>query len=81
MPTQPLHVTGRVIRQRIDRGSKSERDAVLLETVSGESFVLRRKGGPAFGDQSLNDLVGQSITVNGIEHGHLLIMQDWQSAE
>lgn len=81
MEKRALHVTGRVIRQAVAKGSKSERDAVMLETASGEAFVLRRQGGPAFGDTALDALVGHSIAADGVGLGQLLIMRDWRSLD
>jgi len=73
----PLKVTGRVTLEPVDQGSKSEREAVVLRTAGGRSYVLRRQGGPAFGDANLQKLVGLSITASGIEVGRTLVMRDW----
>ncbi len=80
MPATALEVTGRVTLERLDQGSKSEREAVVLKTASGDSYVLRRQGGPAFGDAGLRELVGRLIIAQGFEVGSTLIMRNWQLA-
>lgn len=45
MDLKTLHVSGVVNRRMVAEGSKSEREAVVLDTEDGESYVLRRKGG------------------------------------
>jgi len=73
-------VTGRVSRARVRIGSKSEHEAVVLETEDGHQYVLRRQGGPAFDDPALDDLVGLSLLVEGLESGNTLIMRRWKDA-
>lgn len=67
---------GRVVRRFVDLGSKSEREAVLLEG-DDRDFVLRRMGCNPLVDPGLDQLVGKRITVRGVKHGSLIIMQDW----
>lgn len=75
----PLNVRGQVVLEAVDRGSKSEREAVVLKTAAGASYVLRKQGGPAFGDSGLSHLVGRSISAQGVEAaGSTLIVHDWQ---
>ena len=57
-------LTGTVVRKKFGQGSKSEHDAVCLESASG-SFVLRRMGGNPFNDPELNKLVGKEVTATG----------------
>jgi hypothetical protein len=78
MDARPLKVTGKVLRENVDAGSKSEREAVVLETGAGSKLVLRSQNGPAFGDTTLDELVGCSITATGVQVGRTLIMKDWQ---
>ncbi len=68
---------GRVLKKPFGVGSKSEHEAVILVTESGE-FVLRRQGGNPFQDPQLDSLVGQSITCEGVLHGYTLIMSEFQ---
>ena len=71
---------GRVVRRRRSAGSKSDRDAVVLETGS-EDLVLRRLGGNAFSDPVLDALVGRRIRGNGQRTGVTFIMTDWTDLE
>ena len=74
-----VQLSGRVVRETVDRGSKSERDAVLLTTDTGSSYVLRRRGGPAFGDFSSGfPIVGTSISASGVAVGTTLVLEDWK---
>ena len=73
-------MTGRVFRARVHIGSKSEREAVVIETEDGKQYVLRRQGGPAFDDPALDELIGLSLEVEGLETGNTLIMRKWQNA-
>jgi len=75
---EPISVTGVVSFGSLDSGSKSERDGVVLRTQDGESYVLRRAGAPAFGDHSMDDLVGKKIRTNGLAKGSTLIVKDWK---
>ncbi len=68
---------GRVIKKQVARGSKSERQAVLLSTDEGD-FVLRREGGNAFKDEILDGLVGQNISCTGQVHGYTFIIKSWK---
>lgn len=68
--------TGKVVKKRLSRGSKSERDALVLEAKDGE-LVLRRRGGNPFHDEVLDRLVGKRIQCSGIRSGNLVILTDW----
>ncbi len=67
---------GRVSMQRRGGSSKSEREAVVLETDAG-ALVLRIEGGNAFSDPRLDALVGKTIEAEGVVHGGVLIMTQW----
>ncbi len=67
---------GMVIRGPFARGSKSERDAVMLDT-GDKQLVLRLKGGNPFKDAVLDELVGHRIRANGVRTGYTLIMTKW----
>jgi len=67
---------GQVIRKRHAAGSKSDRDAVMLD-VGDEELVLRRVGGNAFSDDVLDKLVGHRIRCMGQRVGCTLILRDW----
>lgn len=77
MPPRTRKITGMVARALISPGSKSEHRGVVLRTAQGDEFVLRRVGGSAFSDETLESLVGSTITGRGIIAGHTFIVQDW----
>jgi hypothetical protein len=60
----PDVVTGDVVRRRIGAGSKSEHDAVVIDT-GDETLILRRRGGNAFSDPVLEALVGTRVRLEG----------------
>lgn len=68
---------GDVVRQPFAKGSKSEREAVVLSTRYGD-FVIRREEGHPFFDSALEDLVGKRIRAYGIRHRHLFIVEKWE---
>ncbi|MBL8906298.1 MAG: hypothetical protein JNM20_06445 [Rhizobiales bacterium] len=67
-------MTGRVVRAPFGAGSKSEHDAVWLETGEGR-LVLRHKGGPAFDDKALAKYVGKQVSCDGFIVGHTLLAE------
>ncbi|HEY8009798.1 MAG TPA: hypothetical protein VIE67_02245 [Rudaea sp.] len=72
-----MQATGNVIRKRIAIGSKSERDAVLLQTRDQE-YVLRIVGANPFQDPRLDALVGKRICAQGDVHGNAFLMTEWR---
>lgn len=69
---------GLVVRKRFGAGSKSDREAVVLQTEDGE-LVLRLKGGNAFSDPQLDELVGHRIRgVGRVVAGSTLILNGWE---
>jgi hypothetical protein len=73
-----MHFQGRVVKKPFASGSKSAREAVMLSTSSGD-YVLRRQGGNAFHDTTLEALVGQTISAEGELHGYTLLISRWQT--
>ena len=73
-------ISGRVTKHLASKGSKSERQAVFLETDEG-SFVLRRRGGNPFVDPVLDQLVGKTIHCKGILTEHTYIISEWNEIE
>ena len=67
---------GNVTKRRYGAGSKSEHQAVMLET-GADRFVLRRQGGNPFSDPALDKLVGKRVRMRGRAEGNLLIVSDW----
>lgn len=75
-----MQFKGRVIRELVAKGSKSERSAVLLDTGK-KQYVLRRIGGVPFDDPDVNKLVGKNISAVGNVTGSTLMMTDWTEAD
>ena len=67
---------GKVTKKPFGKGSKSESEAIFLETEEGK-FVLRRKGGNPFRDPELQKLVGKTIRCNGLARDYVLKISDW----
>lgn len=57
-------LTGKLVKKGFARGSKSEHEAVYLETEKG-FFKLKRMGGNPFHDPELDAMVGKQVTVVG----------------
>ncbi len=75
---RPIRVTslrGRITKGMYGGGSKSEHEAVLIETANGR-YVLRRKAGPAFGDTELNRYVGHEVKCDGFLLGTTLLAEE-----
>jgi hypothetical protein len=65
-----------VVRRLVAAGSKSEREAVVLQTDQGD-YILRRTGGNPFADPELDALVGKRISAEGRELGQTLVIDSW----
>jgi hypothetical protein len=68
--------SGKVIQEKFAAGSKSEHEAIFLESDKGR-FVLRRQGGNPFFDPELEKLVGKTIRGRGVVTGYTLLLTDW----
>ena len=73
-PVQVAALRGRVTQGEYGKGSKSEREAVFLETA-GARYILRRKTGPVFGDTELVQFVGQVVECDGFLVGTTLLAE------
>jgi hypothetical protein len=71
-------ISGKVARDRLATGSKSARKAITLHADDGSTYILRRQGGPAFGDRSFDVLVGARISVDGFAVGDTLIVRNFE---
>jgi len=71
---------GRVTRRKFGAGSKSEHEAVYLNTDRG-SFVLRRAGGNPFSDSVIESLVGKRIRCRGEAFDYFIVMTEWSIDE
>lgn len=67
-----IELEGKVLQKQFAKGSKSEHDALYLETEQG-SFVLRRVGGNPFSDPVLKKLIGKKVMATGTINGHLFL--------
>jgi hypothetical protein len=76
-PSQPVrvkNVRGRVTKGPYARGTKSEREAVFIETGDNR-YVLRRKDGPVFADGALDRYVDHTVTCDGFVLGTTLLAE------
>jgi len=82
-PSKPVAVKelrGRVVRGIYGKGTKSEREAVFIDTGS-KRYLLRRKSGPAYGDRQLDRYVGHLVSCSGFLSGTTLLADAIQEAE
>jgi hypothetical protein len=73
-PEPVRKLRGQVTRGEYGKGSKSEREAVFIDT-GGQRYLLRRKGGSAFADAELERYVGQTIECDGFLVGTTLLAE------
>ncbi|MBD0369589.1 MAG: hypothetical protein ICV60_01950 [Pyrinomonadaceae bacterium] len=71
-----MKLNGSVTKKLFGAGSKSEHEAIILVTKTGE-YVLRRKGGNPFFDAELENLVGKRINCEGDLTGYTFLMDNW----
>jgi hypothetical protein len=73
-------LAGRVERQRVAVGTKSERDALVLVLPDGRSLILRRRGAPTFDeDVQLAAHVGETVLVRGTPLETTLLVDDCET--
>ena len=73
-PKRVAGITGKVARAPFGGASKSRHVAVCIETAEAR-YVLRRKGGPAMGDEALDRYVGHEVRCDGILLEHTLVAE------
>jgi hypothetical protein len=73
-PVPVAGLRGRAARRVFGKGTKSEHLAVWIDTGRG-SFLLRRKGGPAFADPELDRYVGKTVVCDGFLLDHTLLAE------
>ena len=73
-----MHARGKVVRRVYGTGSKSEHDAVMLDT-GDELYRMRRRGGNPFRDPELDALVGSTIECEGSLRENTLIVDSWRT--
>lgn len=72
-----MQLSGRVTKKLFGKGSKSEHEAVVLDTEEGQ-YVLRRRGGNPFHDPELEKLAGKTIRGRGDIVGYNFLLTDWE---
>ena len=75
--TRPIRVNsvnGRVTESSYAKGSKSEHNAIFIETRD-KRYVLRRKSGHAFNDPKLKQYVGHQVECDGYVIGSTLLAE------
>lgn len=75
-----MDFAGQVVKKPLGVGSKSERQAVALETAEG-TYVLRFSGGHPLQDPRLDALVGKQIRCSGELHGYTLIIESVEEVQ
>lgn len=60
-----VHLSGRVERQRLAAGTKSDHMGMVLLTPEGGRHVLRLRGGNPFKEPALEALAGRTVTLCG----------------
>ena len=75
-----MQVKGKVIKEVVAKGSKSERPAIILDTGK-KQYVLRRPGENPYSDPTLEALVGKDISATGNLNGNTLFLSDWSEFE
>ena len=73
-PKRIAGVTGKAVRAPFGGASKSRHVAVWIDTGAAR-YVLRRRGGPAMGDEALDQYVGHEIRCDGVLLEHTLIAE------
>jgi hypothetical protein len=66
---------GRVAQRTVGRGTKSEREALVLDTGT-ETLVLRARRGPSFGPTGYERFIGRDVEVTGTIVGNVLLVDD-----
>jgi len=69
---------GRVERRRLNVGSKSEHEALVLVDDVGALWKLRRLGGHPFNDSALDGLEGRRVELNGYGDGPTFFLDGWR---
>jgi len=71
-PVPVRKLRGRITRGEYGKGSKSEREAIFIDTDDGR-YLLRRKGGPVFADAELEAYLGHVVECGGFLLGTTLL--------
>jgi hypothetical protein len=79
MPEQ-VTVTGRLVRDVVAPGSKSEAGALVLASGTGNMYLVRRRGAPSWGDDDpeLAVLEGRAVELTGSVIAGTLLVDEWR---
>ena len=74
-PVPIKQMRGHVTRGVYGKNSKSERQAIFIESGT-ERYILRRRTGPAYADKQLDQYVGRTIMCSGFLVGTTLLADE-----
>lgn len=74
-----MKLKGKVVCKTFGKGSKSEHEAVYLETEQGE-YVLRKAGSNPFENKELNKFVGKQVIATGVVKAYLFVVEEIREA-
>jgi hypothetical protein len=69
-------ISGQVVRAQFAKGSRSEHEAVFLNSDKGRVVLPRADGNP-FSDPELEKLIGKTIRARGDATGYTFLLPDW----
>ena len=73
-----MEITGKLVQKDFAQGSKSESQAIYIQTADGE-YVIRKAGDNPFQNDSLIDLIGKNVKAEGSLNGYLFVAkQVWE---
>lgn len=71
-----MNITGEVIVAPVSQGSKSEHNAVMINTTEGNRYTLRFPDGNPFQDDRLEVLVGKTVTLIGTVYRNIFMIEE-----
>jgi hypothetical protein len=78
---KPRSFSGKVVRERVASGSKSEHVAICID-LRDRRLKLRRIGGNPFADAELHQLLGKRICVEGeLLNPSTVLVSSWRIIE
>lgn len=73
-PKKITGLCGQVVQGDYGKGSKSAHQALFIQTAA-ERLLLRRKTGPALGDEELLKFLGKQVKCDGFVVGNSLLAE------
>lgn len=67
-----MKITGKIIEKTFGEGSKSEHEALYLETSEG-TYLLQLESENPFEQPTLHNLVGTRVTAEGSQNKYLFV--------